>query len=132
MQNSPGLSLPLLKSVREREDAEFIRRTPRSRALLDRSRSSMPSGVPMSWMAGLYQHPPLFAVDGAGAYFEDADGHRYLDMNQADLSTTLGFAPAPVAQAVAARVQKGSAFLLPTEDGIVTAELLAERVGIPF
>jgi glutamate-1-semialdehyde aminotransferase len=83
-------------------------------------------------MAGLYQHPPLFAVDGAGAYFEDADGHRYLDMNQADLSTTLGFAPAPVAQAVAARVQKGSAFLLPTEDGIVTAELLAERVGIPF
>ena len=115
----------MLRSVREREDAEFVRRTPRSRALLERSRDSMPSGVPMSWMAGLYQHAPLFAVEGAGAFFEDADGHRYLDMNQADLSATLGFAPAPVAEAVAARVQKGGAFLLPIEEGIITAELLA-------
>ncbi len=132
MQDSSGLSLPLLKSLRDREDAEFVRRTPRSRALLERSRDSMPSGVPMAWMAGLYQHAPLFAVEGAGAFFEDADGYRYLDMNQADLSTTLGFAPAPVAEAVAARVQKGGAFLLPIEEGIITAELLAERVGLPF
>ena len=86
------------------EDAEFERRTPNSRALLERSRATMPNGVPMAWMAGLYRHAPLFAVDGAGAYFGDADGNSYLDMNQADLSTTLGFAPAPVAEAVAARV----------------------------
>ncbi len=132
MRDSSGLSPSLLRSVREREDAAFVRRTPGSRALLERSRASMPSGVPMSWMAGLYQHAPLFAVEGEGAYFEDADGHRYLDMNQADLSTTLGFAPAPVVEAVATRVKKGSAFLLPTEDAAVTAELLADRVGLPF
>ncbi len=86
MRDSSRLSPSLLKSVRKREDVEFVRRTPGSRVLLERSRASMPSGVPMSWMAGLYLYAPLFAVEGGGAYFEDADGHRYLDMNQADLS----------------------------------------------
>ena len=92
----------------------------------------MPCGVPMAWMAGLYRHCPPFAVRGKGARFEDVDGNRYLDMNQADLSATLGFAPEPIVEAVASRLADGSAFLLPTEDGIVAAELLAQRVGLPF
>lgn len=121
-----------LARLRARELERFAARTPGSRALLERARASMPSGVPMAWMAGLYRHPPLFAVRGAGAYFEDVDGNRYLDMNQADLAGTLGFAPPAVAAAVQRRAAEGAAFLLPTEDGVVAAELLAVRCGLPY
>jgi hypothetical protein len=27
--------------------------------LLERARPSMPNGVPMAWMATLYEHPPI-------------------------------------------------------------------------
>ena len=74
----------------------------------------MPSGVPMSWMAGLYDHPPIFVAAGEGATFSDVDGHRYLDMNQADLSTTCGFTPAPVIAAVTARMVRSSSDSLNT------------------
>jgi len=127
-----GIDAAALRSIREREDAEFVRRRPRSRELLERGRACMPSGVPMAWMAGLYGHPPLFVVSGDRAYFEDVDGHRYLDMNQSDLATSLGFAPRPVVEALSSRAARGSAFLLPTEDGIAVSEELAQRVGLPF
>ena len=88
-----------LRSLREHEDAEFERRRPRSRELLERGRASMPGEVPMSWMTGLYEHATIFPVSGDGAYFEDVDGHRYLDMNQVDIADFIGFAPAPVPRA---------------------------------
>ncbi len=121
-----------LCSLREQEDAEFVRRRPRSRELLERGRASMPGGVPMSWMAGLYEHAAIFPVAGDGAWFEDVDGHRYLDMNQVDIAGFIGFAPAPVTEALSVRAARGSSFLLPTEDGIAVAENLAGRVGLPF
>ena len=71
----------------------------------------MPNGVPMSWMAGLYCHCPTFVVRGEGAYFEDVDGNRYRDMNQADLSAALGFAPSAITGVISARVRAGSPFL---------------------
>src|SRR6476659_10074948 len=82
-----------LERIRASEDDRFAARTPRSRALLERSRQSMPAGVPMAWMAGLYRHHPIFAARGEGACFEDIDGNRYLDMNLAELAGSLGFAP---------------------------------------
>ena len=92
----------------------------------------MPAGVPMAWMAGMYAHPPLFVSHGDGAYFEDVDGNRYLDMNQADLSVSCGFNPPEVAAAVQQRFTHGSQFLLPTEDAIVVSELLADRFPLPY
>ena len=58
-----------LHAVRTREDAMFRSRIPRSLELAARARRSMPNGVPMAWMAGLYRHPPLFVVEGSGALF---------------------------------------------------------------
>ena len=93
--------------LRAREGARFEEARPRSRALLERARASLPGGVPMSWMNMLYEHPPIFIERGEGAYFTDVDGHRYLDMNQVDLSMNCGYAPAPIVDAVTAQMAKG-------------------------
>ena len=70
-----------LYAVRVGEDALFRSCIPHSLDLAARARRSMPNGVPMAWMAGLYRHPPLFVLDGSGARFRDVDGNTYLDMN---------------------------------------------------
>ena len=38
----------------------------------------MPRGVPMAWMDDLYEHAPIWVIEGKRAYFTDVDGHRYL------------------------------------------------------
>ena len=115
----------------ERETARFTAEHPRSLALLERGRASMPDGVPMSWMAGLYDHPPVVVAEGSGAWFTDVDGHRYLDMNLADTSAFCGYAPLPVVEAIAHQADLGTQFLLPTEDAVPVTEALAGRFGLP-
>ena len=113
------------------ETLRFDSRTRRSAELGERARRSMPDGVPMAWMAGLYGHRPLFVAHGAGCRFTDVDGTSYVDFNQADLSATCGFAPPAVLEAIAERAARGLQFLLPVEEAIEAAELLAERYGLP-
>ncbi len=121
-----------LEALAAAERNLFQRRTAKSQALLARAKEAMPSGVPMPWMAGLYPHDPVFVAGGRGSTFEDIDGNRYVDFNLVDLAGSLGFAPAPVVEAVKRRMDLGSSFLLPTEDGLVAAELLKQRTGLPF
>ena len=98
---------------------------------MERARRHLPDGVPMAWMAGLYDHRPLYVAHGDGCRFTDVDGNGYVDFNQADLSATCGFAPPAVLDAIAERAARGLQFLLPVEEGIEAAELLAERYGLP-
>jgi glutamate-1-semialdehyde 2,1-aminomutase len=121
----------LLASIRAAEEIEFASRTLRSAELSERARRSMPDGVPMAWMAGLYGHRPLFVAHGDGCRFTDVDGNSYVDFNQADLSATCGFAPPAVLDAIARRARRGLQFLLPVEEAIDAAELLGERYGLP-
>ena len=120
-----------LAAIRAREQAAFERRTPRSAELTARARRHMPDGVPMAWMAGLYDHRPVYVAHGDGCRFTDVDGNAYVDFNQADLSASCGFAPPAVLDAIAERAARGLQFLLPVEEGIEAAELLAERYGLP-
>ena len=121
-----------LQGVRERESAEFERRTRRSAAMRERARRHLPHAVPMSWMSGLYRPAPLFIERGAGASFWDLDGNRYLDFNVCDLSMSLGFAPAAVVEAVTQQMARGAHFLLPTVQAVEVAEQLAGLIGLPF
>ena len=127
-----GLSTRRIAEVTKAEDRLFRERRPKSQAMLARARAHMPAGVPMPWMAGLQRHDPVFVAAGKGAAFTDIDGQRYVDFNLVDLAGSLGFAPPPVVEAVVRRMAQGSSFLLPTEDGLVAAELLAARTPMPF
>ena len=120
-----------LATLEERENERFVTERPRSAALLERARRTMPRGVPMSWMDDLYDHPPVFAGSGRGAHMTDVDGHTYLDMYVADMSTFCGHAPDPVVRAVTERMALGNQFLMPGEDAVVVAEHLAGRYGLP-
>ena len=126
-----GIDRRRLADLRAAEDAAFAKRAPRSAALHARAQNHLPSGVPMAWMRGLYRTAPIFIDHGRGATFVDADGHEYLDFNVCDLSMTVGFGNEVVAEALARQARRGAQFLLPGEDAIVVAELLAERVGLP-
>jgi len=120
-----------VRSVFERELERYRKRTRKSQVLLLKAKKVMPSGVPMAWMSGYYETPPMFIEKGEGAYFHDVDGNRYLDMNQADLASSCGFTPQAVIDAVQEQITKGSAFLLPTESAIQVSELLVERYHLP-
>jgi len=115
-----------------RETARFTQARPKSAALLERARASMPSGVPMAWMQGLTHHAPVFIDQGHGASFTDVDGNTYVDFNQADMSSTVGHGTPVVVEAVAKRMAQGVQFLLPTEDAIAVSEELARRFDLPF
>jgi glutamate-1-semialdehyde 2,1-aminomutase len=95
------------------------------------ARRVMPNGVPSSWQSLLYDHPPVWVVEGRGATFWDADGHAYADFNIADTSVFCGHAPQPTTRAVAERFAAGGQFLLPVEDAIWVSRELGRRYQLP-
>jgi glutamate-1-semialdehyde 2,1-aminomutase len=121
-----------LYALRGREVARFRDARPRGTRELERARSKMPNGVPMSWMSQLYTHPPIFVEAGHGATFTDIHGNVYIDFNLADTSMFTGYGVEAIIQAVAKRTKDGPQFLLPTEDAVEVATRLAERFGLPF
>jgi glutamate-1-semialdehyde 2,1-aminomutase len=120
-----------LEALEARENARFVAERPVSTALFERSRRTMPRGVPVAWMDDLYEHPPVFVAHGRGATITDVDDHSYLDMYVADMSAFCGHAPDAVVKAVSRRMALGNQFLMPGEDAIVVAEHLADRYGLP-
>ena len=120
-----------IAGIRRREDAAFVERRPRSRALFERARRSMPNGVPMSWMIELYDPMPVFVESGEGATFTDVDGLRYFDTNVGDMSTFCGLNPPAVVEAVSRQARRGMQYLLPVEDAIWLAEELTRRFRLP-
>jgi glutamate-1-semialdehyde aminotransferase len=120
-----------LAALREAEDRTFAARTARSRALQAEAVGSMPNGVPMSWMTGLYRTPPIYVAAGDGPAFTDVDGNEYLDFNVCDLSMTIGFGNARIADVLGAQARRGTHFLLPTADSVTVTRRLAQRMGLP-
>lgn len=129
--SSPTVDHRLVRELKNREDTHFRAARPRCAELLLRGRRVMPNGVPMAWHVGSYHHLPLWAVEGRGARFTDADGFHYSDFNIADMSMFCGYAPEPLVRAVSERIACGHQFLLPVEDAIIVSEELARRYGLP-
>ena len=127
----PTVDHALVRELKNAEDARFRAEHPRSIALRERARDSMPNGVPMAWFSSSYHDVPPWVDSASGAHFTDVDGHTYFDTNIADMSMFCGYGPEPLVRAVSDRIARGNQFLLPTEDAIVVSEALAARYGLP-
>jgi hypothetical protein len=107
MREAVGFDLDRVWSLEAEEQRRFVVEHPRSAALRERARSSMPEGVPSPWVADLnFPHPPVWVTDAHGARFRDVDGHEYIDFLLGICLAFCGHAPAPVVEAVARRAAR--------------------------
>ncbi len=128
---APGIDPAKVKEIHDLELKRLLAARPRTMELLERARAHMPNGVPMAWMA-TDNEVPVFVDRGEGASFVDVDGHRYLDVNVADMSMFCGYANPEIVAAIAECAQRGTQFLLPTGEAVEVAEELARRYPVPF
>jgi glutamate-1-semialdehyde 2,1-aminomutase len=129
---SGGVDRQRIQDLLARENRAYIQARPRTMALWERAKGSMPNGVPMAWLSNSFEPIPLFVDEGVGSHFRDIDGHDYVDFNIADMSMFTGYAPEALVSAVARRMAGGSQFMLPNEDGVWVAEELARRYSLPL
>ncbi|MEO8396723.1 MAG: transaminase, partial [Chloroflexota bacterium] len=128
----PAIDRIHLRHLLTYEEARFEQEHPRSKALFERAKASLLGGVPMNWMVRWAGAFPIFVDEASGAYFSDVDGRRYLDLCLGDTGAMTGHAPQASVQAITERVQRGTTFMLPTEDAIYVGEELARRFGLPY
>ena len=121
-----------LPDLMAREERRFVAGHPRSRALHERARRSLPGGVPMNWMAKWAGPFPVFVESAQGASFRDVDGNAYVDFCLGDTGAMAGHSPAPMVAAVEAQLARGITHMLPTEDAAAVGEELTRRFGLPL
>ena len=114
-----------------RETARFATAHPRCAAVHERSRRTMPAGVPMSWMAKWAGGFPIAAAEAAGAHVRCLDGIDHVDLCLGDTGAMAGHSPAPTVRAVAEQAARGITTMLPGADAAAVAEELARRFGLP-
>ena len=102
---------------------------PRSAAIMARARQLFPGGVnsPVRAFGGVGGEPFVVAR-GKGARIWDADGNEYLDFVLSWGPLVLGHAPDVVLDALAATMQRGTSFGIPTELEVELGEAIRRRM----
>jgi glutamate-1-semialdehyde 2,1-aminomutase len=106
--------------------AEYMRLTPGSAALMERASRSMPRGLSrtLSWFA---PYPVVFD-HGQGANLYDVDGNSYVDLFSNGLSLMHGHAYRPIEEALVRALPRGAAWPGTSDVQVEFAELLCRRV----
>ncbi len=113
------------------ETNRFIETHPQSSRNHQQALGPMVAGVPMIWMSKWPGPFPIYVDHAKGSHFTDVDGIDYTDFCLGDTGAMCGHAPDATVKAVQAQIAKGSTYMLPTQDAIASANLLAERFGLP-
>ncbi|MFZ0361700.1 MAG: aspartate aminotransferase family protein [Terriglobales bacterium] len=121
-----------LKSLAEREQMRFVDDRPKSKAIYERGKKSLLSGVPMNWMVKWAGAFPPIVREAQGAHFYDIDGHRYVDFCLGDTGAMTGHSPFATAKAIEDQVKRGITLMLPSEDAVFVAEELQRRFGLTY
>jgi glutamate-1-semialdehyde 2,1-aminomutase len=101
----------------------------RSDDLFERAERVIPGGVNSPVRAfGAVGGIPRFAVRGDGAYLEDADGGRYVDLCQSWGALLFGHARKEILEAAAEAASRGTSFGVPTQAEVELAEMIAAMV----
>jgi glutamate-1-semialdehyde 2,1-aminomutase len=118
-----------VRELTERESKRLDELTQGSKRLFERAQKVLPGGVPSSYQV---REPwPIYIERGEGASVWDADGRHLWDFHNGFGAMPQGHAHPAIVKAVEERVRLGTHFAAPTEDGIVVAEELARRFGLP-
>jgi glutamate-1-semialdehyde 2,1-aminomutase len=118
-----------IRKLTEREAKRLEEATQESNRMFERAHQVMPLGVPSSYHA---REPwPIYLERGEGARVWDVDGRELWDFHNGFGSMVMGHAHPAIVQAISERARLGTHFAAPTEDGIVVAEELARRFGLP-
>ena len=107
-----------LHKALDQEIDRFSAEHPGCHELSTRAKNCLLDGVPMNWMVRWAGGFPLFVEEAKGASFKCSDGKRFLDFCLGDTGAMVGHSPDRVMRAVAAQLEKGITFMLPTEDAI--------------
>jgi glutamate-1-semialdehyde 2,1-aminomutase len=135
-----GIEPARVAELTEKELGLYRERNPRSAERYARARHSLLSGVPMSWMlkwAGAFPieaEPgafPIFASCARGSRLVDVDGNVYIDFCLGDTGAMTGHSPPALTDGLAAELEDGMTYMLPTDWVIEAAERLAERFVLP-
>src|SRR3954447_13547258 len=95
-----------IAAVHAAELERFAAAHPRSRALFERARGSLLSGVPMTWMAKWVRGHPVYAASARVATVVDVDAHRYVDFPLGDTGAMPGHSPPATVAAVERRLRE--------------------------
>jgi glutamate-1-semialdehyde 2,1-aminomutase len=110
----------------DKETAEYVAKTRRSKGLHDEAVAVMPGGN--SRTTTFFDPYPFYLERGQGAHVWDVDGIDRLDFNGNYTSLILGHAPLEVVKAVQDATAQGLSFPGPTEHEIRLAEMLTRRL----
>jgi glutamate-1-semialdehyde 2,1-aminomutase len=111
-------------------EEDFVRARPRSAALLERAKGTLPAGVTSTWQ--ITRPMPVWIDRGRGSRVWDVDGHEYVDLHGGYGVNLAGHAHPKIVAAARARVAEGTHFAQPTEDAVAVAEELRRRFGLPL
>src|SRR3982074_1012344 len=118
-----------VQELTKREQERLDKETQGSKRLFERAHKVLPGGVPSSYQV---REPwPISLGRGGGALVWDVDGRQLWDFHNGFGAMPQGHAHPAIVKAVEKRVRLGTHFAAPTEDGIVVAEELARRFGLP-
>ena len=120
-----------LDKLFQAEINRFIETHPQSSKNHQQALGPMVQGVPMIWMSKWPGPFPIYVDHAKGSHFTDVDGLDYTDFCLGDTGAMCGHAPDATVKAVQNQIAKGSTYMLPTADAIASANLLAERFGMP-
>src|SRR2546427_1272667 len=115
----------LVEEIVGREEAEFRKRTPRSREIHERAKLSLPMGVSSSFQA--VPPYPLFISRAQGSQIWDFDGNQYTDFHLGFGSLLVGHSHPVLVEALRDQLGKGSLYSLPCAETVFLAEEMVRR-----
>ncbi|HEY9677564.1 MAG TPA: aspartate aminotransferase family protein [Drouetiella sp.] len=121
-----------LQTLIESEQKLFENRHPKSKKMFEEAQHYLLGGVPMNWMVRWAGSFPIFVDRANGAHFFDIDGNEFIDLCLGDTGAMTGHAPQASKDAIIARIQQGTTFMLPTEDAIFVGKELTRRFGLKY
>jgi glutamate-1-semialdehyde 2,1-aminomutase len=105
---------------------EYISKTPKSKALYERARKVLPSGV--SYGIRYFEPYPFYAARATGSKLYDADENEYLDFWLGHTTHILGHSPPDVIDVVKRQIEKGTHYGVSHEFEVALAEQVVKMV----